>query len=68
MLSCCFACWLWGATTPAFADVPAGYQEFAYVANSGSNTVSVLNLVYFRPERTLQVGNTPVALAVESAA
>ena len=34
------------------------------MANSGSNTVSVLDLVYFRPDRTLQVGDTPVALAV----
>lgn len=45
---------------PEFAD---GYREFAYVANSESNTVTVLDLVYLRPDRTLSVGNTPIALA-----
>lgn len=59
-----FPALLLGCRHSSLPDVPAGYQEFAYVANSGSNTVSVLDLVYFRPERTLQVGNTPVALAV----
>ena len=46
-----------------FPDTPAGYREYAYVANSGANTVSVLDLVYLRADRTLQVGNTPSALA-----
>jgi YVTN family beta-propeller protein len=47
-----------------FPDVPAGYREFAYVSNGGSNTVSVLDLVYLRPDRTLQVGAQPTGLAV----
>ena len=48
----------------AFPDVPDGYREFAYVANGASNTVSVLDLVYLRQDRTLQVGTNPTGLAV----
>jgi YVTN family beta-propeller protein len=47
-----------------FPDVPAGYSEFAYVSNGASNTVSVLDLVYLRADRTLQVGIQPTGLAV----
>jgi len=46
-----------------FPDVPAGYREFAYVSNGASNTVSVLDLVYLRQDRTLQVGTQPTGLA-----
>jgi YVTN family beta-propeller protein len=47
-----------------FPDVPAGYREFAYVSNGSSNTVSVLDLVYMRQDRTLQVGPQPTGMAV----
>ncbi len=47
-----------------FPDVPAGYREFAYVSNGASNTVSVLDLVYLRPDRTLLVGSQPTGMAV----
>jgi YVTN family beta-propeller protein len=47
-----------------FPDVPPGYREFAYVSNGGSNTVSVLDLVYMRQDRTLQVGTQPTGLAI----
>jgi YVTN family beta-propeller protein len=47
-----------------FPDVPAGYREFAYVSNGASNTVSVLDLVYLRPDRTLLVGTHPTGMAV----
>ncbi len=47
-----------------FPDVPDGYREFAYVSNGTSNTVSVLDLVYLRPDRTLQVGTQPTGMAV----
>ncbi len=43
---------------------PDGYREFAYVANSTGNSVTVLDLVYLRQDRTLSVGADPVALAV----
>ena len=49
-----------------FPDVPAGYREFAYVSNGASNTVSVLDLVYLRPDRTLLVGTQPTGMAVNS--
>lgn len=47
-----------------FPDVPAGYREYAYVSNGSSNTVSVLDLVNVRPDRTLQVGIDPSGMAV----
>jgi YVTN family beta-propeller protein len=52
-----------GCRRNAFPDVPPGYREFAYVTNGGSNTVSVLDLVYLRQDRTLQVGNQPTGVA-----
>lgn len=52
-----------GCRRSAFPDVPAGYREFAYVSNGDSNTVSVLDLVYLRQDRTLQVGLAPTSLA-----
>ncbi len=51
-----------GCRRNGFPDVPAGYREFAYVANAGGNTVTILDLVYLRPDRTLAVGASPVAL------
>ncbi|NYF81104.1 YncE family protein [Granulicella arctica] len=48
----------------AFPDVPAGYREFAYVSNGASNTVTVLDLVYLRQDRTLRVGNNPSGMDV----
>jgi YVTN family beta-propeller protein len=47
-----------------FPDVPEGYREYAYISNGKSNTVTVLDLVYLRQDRTLQVGTQPSALAV----
>ena len=55
-----------GCRNHGFPDVPAGYREFAYVANAGANTVSILDLVYLRADRTLRVGETPVALAANT--
>ncbi|WP_260738433.1 YncE family protein [Tunturiibacter lichenicola] len=53
-----------GCRRSSFPDVPDGYREFAYISNGGSNTVTVLDLVYLRQDRTLQVGANPTALAV----
>ena len=53
-----------GCRRNRFPDVPDGYREFAYVSNGASNTVSVLDLVYLREDRTLQVGAQPTGLAV----
>lgn len=46
-----------------FPDIKPGYREFAYVTNGAANTVSVLDLVYLRQDRTLQVGQNPTGLA-----
>ena len=53
-----------GCRRAHFPDVPPGYREFAYVSNGSSNTVSVLDLVYVRQDRTLQVGTQPSGMAV----
>jgi len=55
---------LFGCRKSSFPDVPAGYREYAYISNGGSNTVTVLDLVYLRQDRTLQVGTNPTNLAV----
>ncbi len=47
-----------------FPDVPEGYREYAYISNGVSNTVTVLDLVYLRQDRTLQVGSDPSGMAV----
>jgi YVTN family beta-propeller protein len=52
-----------GCRRSGFPDVPEGYREYAYVSNGGSNTVTVLDLVYLRQDRTLQVGINPTNLA-----
>jgi len=52
-----------GCHRNSFPDVPPGYREFAYITNGKSNTVSVLDLVYLRQDRTLQVGNQPSGIA-----
>lgn len=47
-----------------FPTYPASYHEFAYVSNGASNTVTVLDLVYLRQDRVIQVGRQPTGLAV----
>jgi YVTN family beta-propeller protein len=61
---CCALVLLAGCRHNYFPDTPAGYREFAYVSNGAANTVSVLDLVYLRQDRTLQVGVNPTGLAV----
>jgi YVTN family beta-propeller protein len=53
-----------GCRRSSFPDVPDGYREFAYISNGASNTVTVLDLVYLRQDRTLQVGINPTNLAL----
>jgi YVTN family beta-propeller protein len=47
-----------------FPVYPASYHEYAYVSAGADNTVTVLDLVYLRRERVLQVGKQPTGLAV----
>lgn len=49
-----------------FPSFPADYREYAYVTDGSSGTVSVLDLVNVRLDRTLQVGRQPTGLAVNS--
>jgi YVTN family beta-propeller protein len=46
-----------------FPNYPARYREYAYVSNSGSNTVTVLDLVNLRTDHVLRVGSRPTGLA-----
>jgi YVTN family beta-propeller protein len=47
-----------------FPTYPKGYHEFAYVTAGGSDSVSVLDLVYLRQNQVLHVGHRPTGLAV----
>ena len=42
-----------------FPQYPANYREFAYVANGGSDTVSIYDIVHVRLDREIQVGQNP---------
>ncbi len=50
-----------------FPQYPANFREYAYVTNSGSNTVTVLDVVDVRVDRELAVGQDPVAVAASPA-
>jgi YVTN family beta-propeller protein len=47
-----------------FPVYPAGYREYAYITDGASGTVAVLDLVYLRADRVLQVGRNPSGIAV----
>ena len=47
-----------------FPALPSDFREFAYIVNSASNTVTVVDLVYLRIDRTLRVGDNPTAIAL----
>jgi YVTN family beta-propeller protein len=53
-----------GCKQNGFSPYPANYREYAYVSNSGSNTVTVLDLVNMRQDRVIPVGNNPSGLAI----
>lgn len=46
-----------------FPQYPPNYREYVYVTNSGSDTVTVLDVVNIRLDRELAVGRHPVAIA-----
>jgi YVTN family beta-propeller protein len=46
-----------------FPDYPRDYREYAYVTNSGSNSVTVLDLIRLRQDRVLAVGRNPAGIA-----
>lgn len=45
-----------------FPDYAATYREFAYVTDGKANTVAVLDLVYLRRDRVIQVGLEPTGV------
>ena len=49
-----------------FPQYPPNYREYVYVTNSGSDTVTVLDVVNLRLDRELAVGQHPVAIAASS--
>lgn len=53
-----------GCRRDRFPSYAADYREFAYVSNGSAGTVTVLDLVDLRQERTIQVGRQPTGLAV----
>ena len=57
-------CLLSGCRSGSFPEYSPDYREYAYITNSGGNTVSVLDLVHMRGQAVLAVDPHPVALAV----
>jgi YVTN family beta-propeller protein len=55
---------LTGCRRHHFPKYPPNFREFAYVTNTGSNTVTVLDLVNLRQDRVLAVGSEPTGVAV----
>lgn len=56
-----------GCHRDRFPSYAPDYREFAYVSNGAAGTVTVLDLVHLRQERTLQVGRQPTGLAANPA-
>jgi len=52
-----------GCRQAPFPGYPDTFRQFAYVANAAGNTVTVLDLVYLRSDRTLRVGENPFFIA-----
>ena len=51
-----------GCRSTAFPDYPRDYREYAYVANAGEDTLTVLDLVHVRQQATIRIGSHPQAL------
>jgi YVTN family beta-propeller protein len=45
-----------------FPQYPPNYREYAYIANGGGGTVTILDVVNIRIDRELPVGRNPVAV------
>ncbi|HUY82686.1 MAG TPA: YncE family protein [Acidobacteriaceae bacterium] len=65
LLAClAFTVALAGCNSSHFPHYPSNYREYAYVTNSGSNTVTALDLVNLRQDRIMAVGSNPTGIAV----
>lgn len=58
---------LTGCRRHHYPQYPADYREYAYVTNTGSNTVTVLDVVNLRQDRVLQVGDAPTGVTANPA-
>jgi YVTN family beta-propeller protein len=67
MALCLLLLALAGCHRNRFPNYPANYREFAYISNGSAGTVTVLDLVYLRLDRVLQVGRQPTGMAVNPA-
>ena len=65
-LTSALACLLFltGCHRSRFPSFTADYREFAYVSDGAAGTVTVLDLVNLRQDRTVQVGRQPTGMAV----
>ena len=55
---------LLGCRPHDFPQYPTNYREYAYVTNSASNTVTVLDIVNLRRDREFPVGDDPTGVAI----
>ena len=63
LASCCASLLLLtGCRSTAFPDYPRDYREYAYVANAGEESITVLDLVHVRQQATIPLGSHPRAL------
>lgn len=46
-----------------FPAYPSNYREFAYITDGQANAVTILDLVYLRKDRSLNVGRNPTGIA-----
>ena len=60
--ACAFLLLCGGCRRDRFPSFPADYREYAYVTDGSSGTVTVLDLVNLRQDRTLQVGRAPTGI------
>jgi YVTN family beta-propeller protein len=56
-----------GCQQRGLPSYPAGYREYAYITNSGSGTVTVLDVVNLRQDRVIAVGNDPSGITANPA-
>jgi YVTN family beta-propeller protein len=52
-----------GCRKKDFPEYGTTYREFAYIANGGSNSVTVLDVVNLRQDRVIAVGEQPTGIA-----
>ena len=67
LLAFCATSLLAGCRKQDFPAYAKNYREFAYVTNSGSNTVTAIDVVNLRQDRVIAVGRRPTGIAANPA-